>query len=141
MQDTDKLDLRRERIISVNLENKYSQFIGIEILELTENSGLGRIKMTENVLNPYRTMHGGALMSLADVIAGSTACMKGHYVTTISSTLNFLLPATNTEYVYCECSILKAGKTIIVVDVKIKDDNGSLLDSGQYNFFVTNYEI
>lgn len=140
-KNPESINIIREILIKINKENAYSQFIGIEILELSEEKGLGRIKMNDNILNPYKTMHGGALMSFADVIAGSTACMKGHFVTTISSTLNFLLPATNTEYVYCECQVLKSGRTISVLDVKIKDDNGIILDSGQYNFFITDIDI
>lgn len=139
--ENNKKELIKNKILQMNLENEFSQYIGIEILELSESKGIGRIKLEKNILNPYGTMHGGALMSLADVIAGSTACMRGKYVTTISSTLNFLLPATKTEYIYCESSVLKSGKTITVLDIKIKDDNGTLLDSGQYNFFVTDIEI
>ncbi|MBQ8597225.1 MAG: hypothetical protein IJ409_05470, partial [Lachnospiraceae bacterium] len=74
-------------------------------------------------------------------VAGTVGCMSGYYVTTVSGSLNFLLPATNTEYVYCEAVQLRMGKHLAVFDVKIKDDNGKILDSGEFTFFVTEQAV
>ncbi len=133
--DDERLSLIREKLMEEDLNNKFNKHLGLEILELNQNYIKTRIKYTPEVLNTYGTFHGGALLSLADVTGGTVASMCGYYVTTVSCSLNFLLPATNTEYIYCECMKLKSGKHILVFDVRITDDKGSLLDSGEFSYF------
>lgn len=131
----------REKIISDASQAPFNQYIGLEFIEMTPNYGKTRIKFREEVLNTYKTIHGGALLALADVSAGMTASMCGYYVTTVASSLNFLLPAKDTEYIYCECLKLKTGKHISVFDIRITDDKGNLLDSGEFSFFTSKTSV
>ena len=121
--------------------NSYMRYLGVEMLKLTEGYGLGRMRYKEDLLNPYGMLHGGSLYSLADIIAGAVACMGGHFVTTVSGNMNFLLPADHTEFVYCEAIQLRQGKHLAVFDVKIKDDENRVLDSGEFTFFLTEHEV
>ena len=122
-------------------DNEYNKFIGFEIMELSSTYSKARCKADARLCNPYGSIHGGALLSFADVMAGATASMNGYYVTTVSANLNFLLPAINTEYIYCECLKLKTGKHILVFDIRITDDNGNLLDSGEFSFFASKLPV
>lgn len=131
----------KEVMLRVMKNNSYMQFLGIEMVEMKEGYGLGRIKYKEELLNPYGMLHGGSLYSLADIVAGSVACMCGYFVTTVSGTMNFLLPAVKTEYVYCEAEQLRMGRHLAVFSVRIKDDNGKILDSGEFTFFVTEQKV
>lgn len=132
----------RKKIIEESSKTPLNKYLGIEIIELDEVHGKGRIENRPEVLNPFGTCHGGTLQAFADVIAGVTGFMiSGCYVTTVTSTMNFLLPAMNTEYVYCECKILKAGRHLQVFEVRITDDAGKLLDSGEYSFFVSDRKV
>ena len=131
----------RERMITIISRNDFSRYMGIEILELNENYGKMRVPFSSRITNPYGTIHGGILSALADTTAGSAACMNGEFVTTISSTLNYLLPAVDTQYVYCEAMKLKTGRHILIYDVRITDDKGSLLDSGECSYFVTGQKV
>ncbi len=131
----------KEVMLRVMKNNSYMQFLGIEMVEMKEGYGLGRIKYKEELLNPYGMLHGGSLYSLADIVAGSVACMCGCFVTTVSGTMNFLLPAVKTEYVYCEAEQLRMGRHLAVFSVRIKDDNGKILDSGEFTFFVTEQKV
>ena len=121
--------------------NSYMRYLGVEMLKLTEGYGLGRMRYKEELLNPYGMLHGGSLYSLADIIAGAVACMGGHFVTTVSGNMNFLLPADHTEFVDCEAIQLRQGKHLAVFDVKIKDDENRVLDSGEFTFFLTEHEV
>lgn len=134
--------LQREQVMRKMLkENPYMQFLGIELLKLKEGYSLVRMKYKKELANPYGMLHGGGLYSLADIAAGMAACMDGHYVTTVSGSMNFLLPADRTEYVYCEAVKLRMGKLLAVFDVKLKDDNENILDSGEFTFFVTEHDL
>ena len=133
--------LIEEKMREVVAENPYMKFLGIELLALQEAYGLARMKYKEELLNPYKTLHGGSLYSLADIVAGTVACMNGYFVTTVSGNMNFLLPAQNTEYVYCEVKKLRLGRHLAVFDVKIKNDDNQVLDSGEFTFFVTEKKV
>lgn len=122
-------------------ENAYMRFLGIEILDLKQEYALARMKYKKELTNPYGMLHGGSLYSLADIVAGTAACMSGHYVTTVTGNLNFMLPAEGTEYIYCEAVRLRMGKHLAVFGVKLKDDRDRLLDSGEFTFYVTEQEV
>ncbi len=131
----------RDKMIEELYANQYNQFIGFEILELSATYSKSRVKYDERLLNTYGSIHGGALLSFVDVMAGATGSMSGYYVTTVSANLNFLLPAVNTEYIYCECMKLKTGKHILVFDVRVTDDAGNLLDSGEFSYFASKVPV
>lgn len=138
---TEKENAIREKLIPELYNNKYNQFIGFEVLELSPTYSKSRIKCDERLYNQYGSIHGGALLSFVDVMAGATGCMSGYYVTTVSANLNFLLPAVNTEYIYCECLKLKTGKHILVFDIRVTDDAGNLLDSGEFSYFASKVPV
>ena len=133
---------KAERILrKMAEENAYIRFLGVEFLELKQGYGLARMRYRKELINPYGMLHGGSLYSLADIVAGTTACMNGYYVTTVSGNLNFMLPAKETGYVYCEAIQLHGGRHLMVFQVKLKDEEDKLLDSGEFTFFVTEWEL
>ncbi len=138
---TEKEKAIREKMIPELYANRYNQFIGFEILELSSTYSKARIRCEERLENTYGSIHGGALLSFVDVMAGATASMSGYYCTTVSANLNFLLPATGTEFIYCECMKLKTGKHILVFDIRVTDDAGNLLDSGEFSFFASKVPV
>ncbi|MCR4923030.1 MAG: PaaI family thioesterase [Lachnospiraceae bacterium] len=138
---TEKENAIREKLIFELYANEYNKFIGFEILELSPTYSKARVRCDSRLNNTYGSIHGGALLSFVDVMAGATGSMSGHYVTTVSANLNFLLPAVNTEYIYCECMKLKTGKHILVFDIRVTDDNGNLLDSGEFSFFASKVSV
>jgi acyl-CoA thioesterase len=135
--NSEKENAIREKMIKELYSNEYNKFIGFEILELSPTYSKSRVKCDKRLENTYGSIHGGALLSFVDAMAGATASMNGYYATTVSANLNFLLPAVNTEYIYCECLKLKTGKHILVFDIRVTDDNGNLLDSGEFSFFAS----
>ena len=96
----------------ITKENNYIKNLGIELVEYREGYAKGKMKVTENNINPYGSVHGGALYSLADTIAGFAAASYGTYASTVSGNMNFINPAMNTKYVYCEAKKVRQGKKI-----------------------------
>lgn len=140
MTEAEKIQITRVMKKTVE-ENPYMSCLGIEFLTLSEEFAHARMKAKKELNNPYGVLHGGSLFSLADTVCGSAGCLCGNYVTTVSGTLNYLLAAQDTEYVYCEAVQVKQGKHIQVYNVNIKDDNGLLLDSGVFTFYVTDQKV
>ena len=138
---TEKEHAIREKLMQELYANEYNKFINFEILELSATYSKSRVKNDERLHNSYGSIHGGALLSFVDGMAGAVGCMSGYYVTTVSANLNFLLPAANTEYIYCECMKLKTGKHILVFDIRVTDDAGNLLDSGEFSYFASKVPV
>lgn len=116
-------------------KDTFAGYLGLEFLELDINHALARFPFKEELKNPYGTTHGGVLYSVADIVAGVCSCCDGYFYTTVSGTLNYLLPATSNDYIYLETEVIRRGKHLCVMDVKIKNDEGKLLDFGSFNFF------
>ena len=116
-------------------KDDFANSLGMEIIELTPDYGYVRIPLKKQYLNPYGSMHGGILYSIADIVAGTIGCLCGNYVSTISGTLNYLEPALNTTYVHCYVEKIREGKHILFFDVVLKNDDETVLDKGTFSFF------
>ncbi len=119
-------------------KSEFIKYLEIEILELDEDHAKGRMPFAERYCNPFGTMHGGCLYSLADTVTGVLANSVGGDVNTIEGNLSFLEAAHNTEYVYCYAHLKRCGTHIINVNVDITNDSGKLLDCGNFTFFRMN---
>lgn len=115
--------------------NPYASTLGIEILEIWEGYVRSRVKKRRELENIYGDLHGGCLYTIADNMAGVAAGSYGYYVTTINGSMQYLKAGRNTEYVYCDAEVIKPGKTISVVQVRITDDKGMLLNTAEFNYF------
>ena len=122
-------------------ESEFIQFLNIELTELDDKHARGRMPFDAKYKNPYGSMHGGSLYSLADTVAGTLANMSGKAVTTIEGSLHFLAPAIDTEYIYCDARLKRGGAHLITVEVDITDDKGKLLDCGCYTFYRTETDL
>ncbi len=116
-------------------KSDFIKYLEIEILELDGEHARGRMPFDKRFCNPFGTMHGGCLYSLADTVAGTLANNVGGDVNTLEGSLNFLEAAFDTKYVYCDAHLRKCGAHIANVDVDITNDSGKLLDCGNYIFF------
>lgn len=101
----------------------------------------GKILMEKHHTNIYNGMHGGCVYSLADTIAGIAASTYGRYVTTVNSSINYLLPVIDTKYVFCESSVVRAGNRMSVFEVKLTNDKQELLANASFTFFRMKQEI
>lgn len=137
----EKLEAMRNKLIGARLDCKLNSFMGIEWVELEKGYAKTRLKLKEEVFNPYGFMHGGALLAIADVTAGTAACMNGYYVTTVNCGMNFLAEGKNTDYIYCEARELRCGRHLAVYDVRILDDNDNILDSAEFSYFISNKTV
>lgn len=130
-----------KRMLEILEENAYVKLLGIEIEGISTGHCRGRMKVMENNINPYGALHGGSLYSLADIVAGTAACTYGNYVVTASGNMNFLLPAADIPYVYCQADVVRQGKRLAVYDVRISDEKGNILETATFSFYVTEEKV
>lgn len=124
-----------EEYTKVVEKNPFAAQIGIEILDIYKGYVRVRVKKRMDLENIYGDLHGGCLYTIADNMAGVAAGTYGYYVTTVNGSIQYLKAARNTEYIYCEAKVIKAGKTISVVQVEITDEKDTLLNTAEFTYF------
>lgn len=89
-----------------------------------------RMDWNEALCTVGDVLHGGALMALADSTGATCAFLNlpegAAGTTTIESKTNFLR-AVRGGYVQAKSTPLHAGRTVIVVDTELRDDQGKLV--------------
>lgn len=124
-----------EEYTKVVEKNPFAAKIGIEILDIYKGYVHTRVKKRMELENIYGDLHGGCLYTIADNMAGVAAGTYGYYVTTVNGSIQYLKAGRNTEYIYCKAKVIKAGKTISVVQAEITDDKGTLLNTAEFTYF------
>lgn len=91
--------------------------------------------MGPDSINPHGMVHGGALATLADTVGGSCACATGRRCVTASSSMEFLRPASG-KRITCIATPKKEGRTLSVIQVELYNDQGKLVVTGTFTFFM-----
>ncbi len=113
-----------------NENNPYAQYNGIRLTALSKGSATAEMTITENMTNPFHIVHGGCLYTIADVTAGAAASSHGCKSTTVDSSFHYLRAGSGTKKLIASAREIKAGKTLLVYDVTVRDQNDALLAEG-----------
>lgn len=121
--------------------NLYIQDLKIEILEIERGYVRGKLMVTDHILNPYGSVHGGCLYSLADITAGLAASTYGVCSSTIDGNMEYILPAIDTEYILCEAKEIRQGMHVSQYEAFLYDDKGQLVDKAVFSFYMMNRAV
>lgn len=135
------LEERAEAAKKLLFKSPFVRLMGVELTLMEEGHVIGRAPLKEELLNPYGTMHGGCLYALADTVAGTVANLCGQVVMTVNGAMNFLVAAGNSEYIYCDATLVRCGKTLVTVRAELKNDEGKLLDDATFTFYRTGVDV
>lgn len=105
--------------------NGFIKNCGMELIEYSKTSCKCKIIINDDLLNPWGTVHGGLIYSLADTTGGTAAiCASGSNVVTLTGNINYIGPAFKTKEIIAEANIVHCGRTTVVSDVMIKTAEG-----------------
>jgi 1,4-dihydroxy-2-naphthoyl-CoA hydrolase len=102
--------------------------LGMELLSASPEEVVGRLAWREALTTTGGAMNGGALISLADNLGGVCAYLNlpaGAGTATISSSTNFMR-GVREGHATGTTRPLRVGRTIIVVQTDVRDDEGRL---------------
>jgi uncharacterized protein (TIGR00369 family) len=103
--------------------------LGMDLVSASPAEVVGRLAWREELTTTGGAMHGGALMSLADNLGGVCAYLNlpaGAGTATISSSTNFMRGVRSGQ-VTAVTRPLRVGRTVIVVQTDLRDDDGRLV--------------
>lgn len=103
--------------------DKFALNSGIYIEQLDGNHCVCSMEITENHINGFGQVMGGAIFTLADL--AFTAAMNNAYLPTVSlqTSIHFLSEVKGKK-LFAETSCVKDGRTTVVYNVNITDDTG-----------------
>lgn len=118
-----------------NTQSGFVKLTGINITEVREGFAAGEIVIREEHLNVIGIVHGGCTFSLADSVGGSAAMSRGNRVVTVSSDFHYLAPAKDCVKIIAKAREIKSGKSMLLYDLEVEDDKGTLLAKGTFSYF------
>ena len=107
----------------------FAAMLGIEEVFAAPERVTGRVAWAEQRCTSFGVLHGGVLMALADSIGAYCAVLnlpEGAGTSTIESKTNFLR-AVRSGYVEARARPLHVGRTTIVIDTELYDDQDRLV--------------
>lgn len=108
---------------------------GVTVTEINKEHCLAQLDVTDKNLNLSRIVHGGALVTLADTVAGAYIHHNGGRCVTTNETFQFLRPATG-SVIYCKGTPKKMGNVLSTVDVTLWNDTGKEVACGSFTFYM-----
>lgn len=119
----------------INAKNMFNYENGIEVTHVEPGLARGVLRARPSSYNPEGVIHGGAIATLADTVAGCCACSKGGDCVTSSCSIEYLRGATGD--LLCEATPKKLGRKLSVIQVSVTDTAGKTVATGTFTFFMT----
>jgi acyl-CoA thioesterase len=101
MSKTDSVDIPH-KMLSLD---PFSQWLGIEILEVKTGYCKLGLKIRKNMLNSMQKAHGGIAYALADTAFGFAANTHGRFAVSIETSINHIEALHENDYVIAETQI------------------------------------
>jgi acyl-CoA thioesterase len=107
--------------------DKFSQWLGIEVLEIKE--GFSKIKMTirEEMVNGFGIVHGGVTFSLADSAFAFACNNRNQLSVALDTSINFIKPVHVGDELIAEAKELHNGKSTGLYHIEIFNQKNHLV--------------
>ena len=111
------------------IQGTFAGALGMEFTHLSSDRVEATLKVRQEHKQPWGILHGGAVMSLADTVAGAGAYMnlaRGQETVTVELKIN-LIGAVREGVIRAEATPLHRGKTTSIWETRITDETGKLV--------------
>lgn len=121
-------------IDEINATNAFGNYLGIKIDQVSAGYAKVMVDIQPQFTNPYNTIHGGVLYTVADMAGGTAAYSYGQPVVTVDSNFHFLNAGRNVSRLIGIGKEKRNGKSLCVIDVDIMDQDDNILCSGTFTY-------
>jgi uncharacterized protein (TIGR00369 family) len=114
---------------SAESQPPFAAFLGIKITHVSPDKVTAELAVRGDLDNRNGTMHGGAVMALADNLGGTATTANlppGGRTATIESKTNFFAVIPIGDTAYAECTPLHRGRTTMVWQTRVTRGDGKL---------------
>lgn len=115
--------IKKENVEFRKRNNQLAQTLGIKYEKIEEGRACCILEAKDHILNPYKIVQGGALVSLADASMAGACIYLDEAITTIDIQYHFLGPAKSGDEILCEAKEVNVGRKILTLEAKIFVDD------------------
>ena len=111
------------------IQGTFAGVLGMEFTQLSPDRVEATLKVRQEHKQPWGIVHGGAVMTLADTVAGAGAYMnlaRGQETVTVELKIN-LIGAVRDGGIRAEATPLHRGRTTSIWETRITDENDKLV--------------
>jgi uncharacterized protein (TIGR00369 family) len=111
------------------LQPPFADLLGLKITHLSADKVVAELLVRDALENRFGTLHGGAVMALADNLGGTATVANlpaGGRTATIESKTNFFAAIPVGDTARAECTPLHRGRTTMVWQTRITRNDGKL---------------
>ena len=115
--------------IQDHLDQRFPALLGIKLLEVNPDCVRAELNARDDLSTTPGTVHGGAVMGFADTLGACATVLNippNAGTTTIESKTNFFRRLDVNKKVIGECTPLHKGRTTMVWQTRITDEDGKL---------------
>lgn len=107
-------------------EDKFAGYCGIELLEVKPGNSRASMKIESHHINGAKTVHGGAIFTLADFAFAAASNSHGTLAMGINTSVSFVKAAISGT-LYAEATEESCNARLATYLVRIRDDNSDLI--------------
>lgn len=122
----DALTIIEEMMLGNDL---FSQLLGMELLDVSENELLLCMTVTEPMTNGFKIAHGGIAYALCDSAMAFLSNASGFHGLTIDSQISHIKSAHVGDRLTARCTCVHRGKTLGRYEIKVHNQNQLLIAS------------
>ncbi len=103
--------------------------------EMSKGHAVIAIDIMETMHNALGNVHGGFLFTLCDTAAGVVSASESKVSVTLNGDIHFI-KGVHSGTLYTRADPIHCGKTTLVVDVKIMNEDDALIASGTFTMYI-----
>ena len=117
---------------------RFIELIGLKFIKMEKGFSRSELNITDSLLNPYDTLHGGVVYSMADTGMGgalSTCLEEDERCSTLEIKINYL-KSMRSGGLICDTKVLHKGKNIAFLESSVKDHDDRIVATATGTFYI-----
>lgn len=119
---TNEASIRQEKLKNIFSGDNFSKYCGMEVLEATPGYSKIRMKIRDDHLNFFGTVHGGAIFALGDSALGAAANAYGTLSVAVSCNIQYMKSGVS-GYLTAEAEEISLNHSLATYLIHIYDDD------------------
>ncbi len=106
--------------------DKFAEYVGIELLEVSKGRAKAKMEIKNHHLNGLKTVQGGAIFTLADLVFAAASNSHGTVAVSINANISYLKSVT-TGTLIAEAREISRNPKLATYTVHITNGNGDII--------------
>jgi acyl-CoA thioesterase len=106
--------------------DKFAEYVGIELVEVTKGKAKAKMEIKNHHLNSIKTVHGGAVFALADLVFAVASNSHGTIAMGINVSISYL-KAVKEGVIFAEAKEVSINPKLATYNVQVTDGSDDLV--------------